>query len=311
MTCTATSRRSRPSSTTRDGASTASSSAATTRSSAAGRRRRSSDCARCRTRSGSAATASAGPPTRTTRPTTRSRRRGIEAARAALGDAARGRPRRAARPTPTRGDTLICHGSPVSDVRSFFPEPAEDEAELLDGITADAPDLRPHPPPVPPHGRTASSWSTPAVSGCRSTATRARPTRSSTTTARSSTAASPTTTRRAPPRCASIGTRVGGDRRQAHRTRPRGRLSVRRPGLGSAGRVLAGPRRAARARPPVAGRRRRPGARLRRRRADQRGLLRPRGGGRRGSAARPRSASGSPLGALTYLPRPTDARACR
>lgn len=27
-----------------------------------------------------------------------------------------------------------CHGSPVSDVRSFFPEPAEDEHELLQGV---------------------------------------------------------------------------------------------------------------------------------------------------------------------------------
>jgi predicted phosphodiesterase len=34
-----------------------------------------------------------------------------------------------------QGDTLICHGSPVSDVRSFLPEPAEDEAELLAGVT--------------------------------------------------------------------------------------------------------------------------------------------------------------------------------
>ena len=32
-------------------------------------------------------------------------------------------------------DTRVCHGSPLSDVRSFFPEPAEDEAELLDGVT--------------------------------------------------------------------------------------------------------------------------------------------------------------------------------
>jgi predicted phosphodiesterase len=29
---------------------------------------------------------------------------------------------------------LICHGSPPSDVRSFLPEPADDEAELLDGV---------------------------------------------------------------------------------------------------------------------------------------------------------------------------------
>jgi diadenosine tetraphosphatase ApaH/serine/threonine PP2A family protein phosphatase len=34
------------------------------------------------------------------------------------------------------GDTLICHGSPPSDVRSFFSEPAEDEEELLAGVAA-------------------------------------------------------------------------------------------------------------------------------------------------------------------------------
>jgi diadenosine tetraphosphatase ApaH/serine/threonine PP2A family protein phosphatase len=34
------------------------------------------------------------------------------------------------------GATLICHGSPASDVRSFFPEPAADEDELLRGVTA-------------------------------------------------------------------------------------------------------------------------------------------------------------------------------
>jgi predicted phosphodiesterase len=32
---------------------------------------------------------------------------------------------------------LICHGSPPSDVRSFSPEPADDEAELLDGVRHD------------------------------------------------------------------------------------------------------------------------------------------------------------------------------
>ena len=37
----------------------------------------------------------------------------------------------------TRDATLICHGSPVSDIRSFFPEPGEDEPELLDGVTAE------------------------------------------------------------------------------------------------------------------------------------------------------------------------------
>ena len=32
-------------------------------------------------------------------------------------------------------DALICHASPPSDVRSFYPEPADDEAELLFGVT--------------------------------------------------------------------------------------------------------------------------------------------------------------------------------
>ena len=31
--------------------------------------------------------------------------------------------------------TLACHASPGSDMRSFMPEPAEDEAELLGGVT--------------------------------------------------------------------------------------------------------------------------------------------------------------------------------
>jgi predicted phosphodiesterase len=31
-------------------------------------------------------------------------------------------------------DALVCHGSPPSDVRSFLPEAADDEDELLDGV---------------------------------------------------------------------------------------------------------------------------------------------------------------------------------
>lgn len=38
--------------------------------------------------------------------------------------------------TVRRGGTLVCHGSPSSDVRSFLPEPADDEQELLAGVTA-------------------------------------------------------------------------------------------------------------------------------------------------------------------------------
>jgi diadenosine tetraphosphatase ApaH/serine/threonine PP2A family protein phosphatase len=33
------------------------------------------------------------------------------------------------------GDSLICHGSPISDVRSFSPEPADDDDELMGGVT--------------------------------------------------------------------------------------------------------------------------------------------------------------------------------
>jgi predicted phosphodiesterase len=37
-------------------------------------------------------------------------------------------------PTLARGGTVYCHGSPSSDVRSFFPAPAGDESELLAGV---------------------------------------------------------------------------------------------------------------------------------------------------------------------------------
>lgn len=43
----------------------------------------------------------------------------------------------AALPTSvTIGDTLYVHGSPVSDVESFGPEPSEDDDQLLAGVTA-------------------------------------------------------------------------------------------------------------------------------------------------------------------------------
>jgi predicted phosphodiesterase len=57
----------------------------------------------------------------------------IEASRAALGEATvaelAGLPEQA-----TRDRVRFCHGSPVSDVRSFLPEPAPDEDELLAGV---------------------------------------------------------------------------------------------------------------------------------------------------------------------------------
>jgi predicted phosphodiesterase len=36
--------------------------------------------------------------------------------------------------TTTVDGTFYCHASPVSDMRSFLPEPADDEAELLKGV---------------------------------------------------------------------------------------------------------------------------------------------------------------------------------
>jgi diadenosine tetraphosphatase ApaH/serine/threonine PP2A family protein phosphatase len=38
--------------------------------------------------------------------------------------------------TLDRDGVLYCHGSPVSDVRSFWPKPADDEVELLAGASA-------------------------------------------------------------------------------------------------------------------------------------------------------------------------------
>ena len=103
-------------------------------------------------------------------------------------------------------DVRAWHGSPVSDMQSFLPEPGDDEDELLIGVT-DARLFFGH-----THlqfQRTArartdrSTSSTPAASGSRSTATTARRTRSWTTTATSSSAASTTTGRRPRTRCAS------------------------------------------------------------------------------------------------------------
>ena len=58
----------------------------------------------------------------------------IAACREALGEEAVER-LAALPPRLERGDTLFCHGSPSSDVRSFLPQPADDEAELLAGIS--------------------------------------------------------------------------------------------------------------------------------------------------------------------------------
>jgi predicted phosphodiesterase len=59
----------------------------------------------------------------------------IAAARTALNDVAT--VDLAALPASARRDsTLICHGSPASDVDSFAPEPSERDADLLEGVTA-------------------------------------------------------------------------------------------------------------------------------------------------------------------------------
>ena len=113
----------------------AGSSAATTRCSAAGRRRRSRCCARCPTRPGSAATASAGPPRPSEAPDDPVVQGAIASAAAILGprDVAdlAALPESAAIGEATRA----WHGSPVSDVRSFLPEPQAEDAELLAGVT--------------------------------------------------------------------------------------------------------------------------------------------------------------------------------
>jgi predicted phosphodiesterase len=56
------------------------------------------------------------------------------AARAALGDALVEELARLPESAALVADTRAWHGSPVSDVRSFMPDPGEDEAELLDGV---------------------------------------------------------------------------------------------------------------------------------------------------------------------------------
>ena len=126
----------------------------------------------------------------------------IAACRDALGADDVADPRRTSRPRSASTTTLYVHGSPLSDVRSFLPTPADDEDELLEGVgharawSSATPTCR-SAASAPGAG---SSWSTRARSGCRSTATRAPPRRSCTPTAASSTAACPTTTPPAPPR---------------------------------------------------------------------------------------------------------------
>jgi predicted phosphodiesterase len=57
------------------------------------------------------------------------------AARAALGGALVGELAALPESAAVDADTRAWHGSPVSDVRSFTPEPGDDEAELLEGVS--------------------------------------------------------------------------------------------------------------------------------------------------------------------------------
>jgi diadenosine tetraphosphatase ApaH/serine/threonine PP2A family protein phosphatase len=59
----------------------------------------------------------------------------IAAARAALGEAAVAELAALRESVMPVDGTRCWHGSPVSDVRSFLPDPADDEGELLDGVT--------------------------------------------------------------------------------------------------------------------------------------------------------------------------------
>jgi putative phosphoesterase len=67
-------------------------------------------------------------------PDLESMRAPIDLAREALGDSVVAE-LGALPETVEDGDMLVCHASPVSDLRSFLPEPADDEAELLEGVT--------------------------------------------------------------------------------------------------------------------------------------------------------------------------------
>ena len=59
----------------------------------------------------------------------------IAAARAALGDETVADLASLPSALPIEG-ALVCHGSPLSDVESFLPEPGDDDDRLLDGVDA-------------------------------------------------------------------------------------------------------------------------------------------------------------------------------
>ena len=124
-------------------------SAATTARGRRGRSRRSSGCAGCRARPGSAATASAGlrePPL--DRPE-------VAEAIAAAKDSGVGTDEGWLYSLQAQGEldgVLYVHGSPLSDVESFPPEPGDDDERMLDGVRDTDRRLRPQPSAVPAAG---------------------------------------------------------------------------------------------------------------------------------------------------------------
>ena len=69
---------------------------------------------------------------------------------------------------------LYVHGSPISDVESFAPEPQDDEARMLAGVRDRTVVFGHSHQQFTRPGRTRRRSSTPAASACRSTATAAR-----------------------------------------------------------------------------------------------------------------------------------------
>ena len=150
-------------------------SAATTRCSAAGPRRRSRCCARCRTRRGSAATASAGRPHRGDAPDDPVVQGAIASARGDPRPARRGGPRRAARErADRRGDPRLARLA--GERRALLPPRAAGartpSCSPASPSTGSSSATRTSPSSASPT-RPASSSSTRGASACRSTATRA------------------------------------------------------------------------------------------------------------------------------------------
>ena len=82
-----------------------------------------------------------------------------------------------------REDAFYCHGSPLSDVDSFPPEPGDDDVRLLAGVKGGRWSSVIAISSSGARGRTTPTSSIPAASACRSTATRGPLGRSDATTA--------------------------------------------------------------------------------------------------------------------------------